>query len=81
MTKYLGASQGIWQWQLQGGCVPQGSGSNSVWCLVSVPSFSFLPTPEVTGVSDGAHSQTPSGSKPCLPLASEMTTVVCPCHL
>ena len=43
--------------------------------------FSFLATPEVTGVTGGAHSQAPSGGKPCLPLASEMTNAVCPCHL
>ena len=60
----------------------QGSESNSIWCLVAMPSFfSFLETPEVTRVADEAHSQAPSGGKPCLPLASEMTAAVCPYHL
>ena len=64
------------------GCVcSQGSKSNSVWCLVAVPSFSFLPTPEVTGVTGGAQSQSLSGGKPCLPLVSEPTAAVCPSHL
>ena len=40
--------------------------------------FSFLPTPKVTGVTGGAHSQAPSGGKPRLPLASETTAAVCP---
>ena len=35
--------------------------------------FSFLPTPEVTGVAGRAHSQAPCGGKPHLPLASETT--------
>ena len=59
----------------------QGSKSNSVWCLVAVPLFSFSPTPEVTGITGGAHSQAPSGGKPCLPLASERTALFCPCYL
>ena len=60
----------------------QGSEMNSLWCLVAAPSFiSFLPTPEVTGITGGAHSQAPCGGKTRLPLASEMTAVVCPCHL
>ena len=42
--------------------------------------FSFLPTPLVTGVAGGAHSQASSGGKPCLLLASEMRAAVCPCH-
>ena len=38
----------------------QVSESNSVWCLVAMPSFFlFLATPEVTGVTGGAHSQPP----------------------
>ena len=60
----------------------QGSENNSIWCLVAVPSFfPFLSTPEVTGVAGGAHSQAPSSGKLRLPLASETTTKVCPCHL
>ena len=43
--------------------------------------FSFLAIPEVTGIAGEAHSQAPSGGKTCLPLASEMTVAVCPCHL
>ena len=60
------------------------SESNSVWCFVAMPSFfSFLATPEVSmeEPDGGAHSQAPSGGKPHLPLVSEMTTAVCPCHL
>ena len=43
--------------------------------------FFFLPTPEMTVVPDGTHSQAPTGGKPRLPLASEVTDTVCPCHL
>ena len=43
--------------------------------------FSFLATPEVTGVTGGAHSQAPIGGKPCLSLASEMTNAAYSCHL
>ena len=43
--------------------------------------LSLLATPEVTAVTGEAHSQAPSGDKPCLPLASKMTTAVCPCPL
>ena len=57
----------------------QQSESNNGWCSVAVPSF--LPTSEVTEAVGGAYSQTPSGGRPWLPLVSEMTAVVCPCHL
>jgi len=40
--------------------------------------FSFLATPEVTGITDGAHLQTPSVGKPRLHLAFEMTAAVYP---
>ena len=33
---------------------------------------------EVIGATSGACSQTPSGGRPCPPLESEMTAVVCP---
>ena len=81
VTKCLGAAQIIWQWQLQGESVPRGVRATAIWCLFAMPDFFFLPTPEVTGVLVGAHSQAPSGFKPCLPLASEMTAMVCPCYL
>ena len=45
----------------------QGDESNNMWCLVVVPSFIFLPTQEVTRAAGGAHSQAPSGGRPCLP--------------
>ena len=68
MTKCLGAAQSIWQWQLQGGCVPRGVRTTAYGVLgCSALSFSFLPTPEVNGVEGGAHSQAPSGDKPHLP--------------
>ena len=58
----------------------QGSRSNRVWCYFSALFF-FLPTSDMTGVTGGDYSQVPGGSKPCLPQASEMTMVFCPCHL
>ena len=54
----------------------QGSENNNGWCSVAMPSF--LPTSEVTGVTGGACSQTPSGGRSCPTLVSEMTAVVCP---
>ena len=57
----------------------QGGESNNVCCLVAVPLI--FPIPEVTGAAGGAHSQTSSGGKPLIPLASETTAMVCPCHL
>ena len=57
----------------------QGSESNNRWYLVAVPSFVL--TSEVTGATSGACSQTPSGGRPCLPLESEITALVCPCCL
>ena len=41
----------------------------------------FLLTPEVTGAAGGAHSQAPSGGRPCLPLVSKTTSTVRPCCL
>ena len=81
MIKCLGVTQSAWQWQLQDECVPRGVRATvySVW--LQRPFFSFLSTPEVTGVTGGAHSQTPSGDKTCLLLASETTATFCPCHL
>ena len=58
----------------------QGSKSNSI-CFLVIVFLIFATPPEVTGVTGGAHSQAPSGGKPHLSLASEMTTSVCPCHL
>lgn len=40
-----------------------------------------LPNPEVTGATGGAHSQAPGGGSPCLPLVSEMISMVLPCCL
>lgn len=57
VTKCLGATQSIWQWKLQGRCVPYRSENNSILCLVSMPSLFFFTNPEVIGVADGAHSQ------------------------
>ena len=59
----------------------QRSENNNMWCLVAVSSFSFLPTPEVTGAAGGSHSQAPSGDRPHLPLASKKTYMVSPCCL
>ena len=42
---------------------------------------SSLLTSELTGVAGRACSQTLSGSRPCLPLLSEINAVVCPQHL
>ena len=59
----------------------QGNESNSVCCLVyNVLFFSFLPTPEVAGVTGEAHSQAPSGGKPRLPLGSETQSVPATCR-
>ena len=55
----------------------QGSENNSRWFSVAVTSF--WPTFLVTGAAGGACSQAPSVDRPCLPLVSEMTAVVCPC--
>ena len=41
----------------------------------------FLQTSEVTEAAGGACSQTPSDGRPHLLLVSEMTAMVCPCHL
>ena len=59
--------------------VPQGSEINNEWCLVAVPSY--LPTSEVPVATGGAYSQTLRGGGPLPPLVSEMTALVCPCHL
>ena len=56
----------------------QESESNE-WYSIAVPSFS--PTSEVTGAECGACWQTSSGVRPCLPLVSEVTPKLCPCHL
>ena len=56
-----------------------GSESNNRWCLVAMPS-SLVPS-EVVGAASGNCPQTPSGGRPCPPLVSEITAVVCPCHL
>ena len=58
-----------------------GGESNNVWCLVAVPSFFFFPTAEVAEAAGGAHSHAPSDGRPCLPLASKTTAIVCPCCL
>ena len=36
---------------------------------------------EVTGVASGARAWTPNGGRPLPPQKSEVTAVVCPCHL
>ncbi len=81
VTMCLGAAQSIWQWQLQGRCVPRGVRATVSDAWLQCPLFFFFATPEVIGVTGGAHSQAPSAGKPCLPLASEMTAMVCPCSL
>ena len=65
--------------EVAGQVCSQGSGSNNVLHSVAVPSF--LLTSVVTGATGGACSQTPSGGSPCFPPVSEMTSIVCPCHL
>ena len=79
VTKFLATTQSILAVAAARQLCSQGSESNSVRCLVAVPFF--LPPPEVTGVTDGTHSQAPSGGKPSHPLASEMTDAVYPSHL
>ena len=81
VTKCLAATQSVWQWQLQGGCVPRGVRQQCMVLDCSALFFSFLTTPEVTEVAGGAHSQAPSGGKSRLPLASDTTAMVCACHL
>ena len=62
------------------GCVSsQGSESNNRWCLVTMPSS--VVRSEVIGTASDACSWTPSGGEPHPPLESEITVVVCPCHL
>ena len=73
LTKCLGITQNVCQWQVQGECVPRGVAATAY--VLGCMHF-FWPTPEVTEATGGAHSQTPSGGKPCLPLASEMTAPV-----
>lgn len=46
-----------------------------------MPSLFFLLTLEETVVPGGTHSKAPIGGRPCLPLASKMTTTVHPCHI
>ena len=59
------------------GCVSsQGSESNNRWCLVTMHS-SVVPS-KVVGATSGASSWIPSGGRPCPPLVSEITVVVCP---
>ena len=83
--KHLGSAQSVWQWQLQGGCVPRGVRATMCGPLLQFPLsfffFFFLVTPEVTGTIGGAHSQAPGGGRPHFPLASKMTAEVCLCHL
>ena len=52
--------------------VSEGNG----WWSIAMPSSRV--TLEVTGVANGICSWTPSGSRPCLPLESEMPVVVFP---
>ena len=81
VIKHLGATWSIWQWQLQGRCVPRGVRETTCGAWLQCPLFPFFPTPEVTGAIGGSHSQTPIGGKPHLPPVSEKTAAFCPCHL
>ena len=81
VTKYLGVTQSVWQWNLKDGCVPRGVRATAYGAWLQCLHFSFLATPKVTGVADRAHSQAHSGGKPGLPLASGTTARVCSCHL
>ena len=65
VIKRLGATQSIWQGQLQGGCVPRGERAAVYGAWLQCPLFIFMfwPTPEVTEAAGRAHSQAmpPSG--------------------
>ena len=81
VIKCLGNTQSAWQWQLLGKCVPRGVRAIAYGAWLQCPLFFFFANPRGDWGQDGAHSQTPSGGKPHLPLASETTITVCPCHL
>ena len=48
MIKPLGSAQSVWQWKLQGRCVPKRVRATTVVLGCSVPPFFFFLTPEVT---------------------------------
>ena len=57
----------------------QGSKSNNMCCSIPM-SFSVVPS-EVVGAASGSCSGIPSGGRPRPPPESEITAMVCPCHL
>ena len=57
----------------------QGSESNNRWYSITMSS-SVVPS-EVVGVEGGSYSGISSSSGPFPPLESEITAVICPCHL
>ena len=57
----------------------QGSKGNNRWCSVTM-SFSVVPS-EVVGAASDFCSGIPSVARPWPHLESEITAVVCPCHL
>ena len=57
----------------------QGSKSNSRWYFIAMSS-SVVPS-EVIGAASGSCSGIPISSEPHSPLESEITVVVCPCHM
>ena len=81
VTKCLRAARAFGIGSFRAGVLPGKLKQQHMVLGCSALFFSFLPTPEETGVTGGAYSQAPSGGKPCLPLASETTTLICPCHL
>ena len=74
----FGGAWNIQQWQQQDVCISGGvramTGGVQLQCPPLVPS-------EVTVSASGVCSRTPHGGGPCPLLESEITAVVCPCHL
>ena len=61
VIELLGATQSVWQWQLQGRCVPRGVRATcSAWLHCPSPPPT---TPKVSWATGRAHSQAPSGGK------------------
>ena len=45
VTKCLGAAQSVWQWRLQGGCVPRGVRATAYGAWLQCPLFFFFANP------------------------------------
>lgn len=45
VTKFLAATQSVWQWQLQGGCVPKGVRATAYGAWLQCPLFFFFANP------------------------------------